>query len=96
MAWLAWTGVDTRNQIRTASQRAVRVAELRGTIAYLDEWLTMSAQMAASSGEQLWADRYEEAAPKLDAAIAEAADLATPEVRAALAAPPTRRIATSS
>ena len=84
MAWLAWTGIETRNQIRAASQRAVRVAELRGTIAYLDEWLTMSAQMAASSGERLWAERFEEAAPKLDAAIAEAADLATPEVRAAL------------
>ena len=85
LIWLGLTGKGTRDEMRTASQRAVRVAELRGTIAYLDEWLTMSAQMAAASGERRWAERYDEAAPKLDAAIAEAAELATPDVRATLA-----------
>ena len=83
---LGWLGAATRMDMRAASQKAIRVAELRGTIAYLDEWLTMSALMASSSGASRWAERYDEAAPKLDAAIAEASDLATPEIRTALAA----------
>ena len=45
----------------------------------------MVAQIGASTGEHRWADRYEEVAPKLDAAIAEATNLATPEARAVLA-----------
>ncbi len=85
LAWLGWTGKNMRDEMRVAAQKAVRVAELRGTIAYLDEWLTMSAQMASVTGDHRWAERYDEGAPKLDAAIDEAANLATPEVRAALA-----------
>ena len=85
VAVLSWTGATTREEMRVASQRAVRVAELRGTITYLDEWLTMSAQVAAATGERRWADRFEEAVPKLDAAIAEAAQLAPPDVRMQMA-----------
>ncbi len=84
LGWLGWTGVTTREEMRAASQRAVRVAELRGMIVYYDEWLTMAAQMAAASGERRWAERFDEAAPKLDATIAEAIELATPEIKAAL------------
>lgn len=85
LAILSWTGATTREEVRVASQRAVRVAELRGTITYLDEWLTMSAHVAAATGESRWADRFEEAVPKLDAAIAEAAELAPPDVRLQMA-----------
>ena len=84
LVWLGWTGQHTRTAMHVAAQKAVRVAELRGTIAYLDEWLTMSAQMAAATGERQWSDRYEEAAPKLDAAIAEATELAPADAREAL------------
>ncbi len=84
LVWLGWTGTGTRDAMQLATQRAVRVAELRGTFAYLDEWLTMSAHMAAASGEARWVIRYKEAGPQLTAAIAEAAALATPEVSAAL------------
>jgi diguanylate cyclase (GGDEF)-like protein len=84
LGWLARNGAVIRDEIRMATQRAVRVAELRGTIAYLDEWLTMSTEMAAASGERGWVERYEEAVPKLDAAVREAADLATPEIKGAL------------
>lgn len=84
LAILSWTGAATREEMHVASQRAVRVAELRGTITYLDEWLTMSAQVAAATGDRRWADRFEEAVPKLDAAIAEAAELAPAEIRAQL------------
>jgi len=86
IVWFIWTGTNTRDEFRTASQKAVRVAELRGTIAYLDEWLTMSARMAAATGEMRWVERYKEVGPRLDAAIAEADTIATPEVRAAMAA----------
>ena len=85
LAWLGWTGAGTRSEMRLAERQAVRVAELRGTFAYLDEWLTMSAHMAALSGEPRWIARYDEASPGLDAAIVEAVALATPEVGAALA-----------
>ncbi|MCW6512835.1 putative bifunctional diguanylate cyclase/phosphodiesterase [Lichenifustis flavocetrariae] len=82
---LGCTGRQLRDEARTASQQALRVAELRGSIAYLDEWLTASARLAVATGEHHWADRYNEALPKLDAAIAEAAELASPETRGALA-----------
>ncbi len=85
LVWLGWTGAGTRDDMRLAEHQAVRVAELRGTFAYLDEWLTMSANMAALTGEVRWAFRYEEASPDLAAAIAEAVALSTPAVSAALA-----------
>ena len=85
IACIVWVGAQTRDEWRLASQKSVRVAELRGTIGYLDEWMTMAAQMAAATGEDRWVDRFNEAAPKLDQAIAEAADLATPEIREAMA-----------
>lgn len=84
LAWLGWSGTGTRNEMRLAERQAMRVAELRGTFAYLDEWLTMSARMAVLTGETRWASRYEEASPGLTAAIAEAVALSTPEVGAAL------------
>lgn len=85
MAWLGWAGAGTRDELRLAAQQAVRVAELQGTIAHLDEWLTMSARMAAASGDARWIARYDEADPRLEAAIVEAVALATPAVGAELA-----------
>ncbi len=84
LAWLAASSLDTRNELRLATQKAVRVAELRGSFAYLNEWLVMSARMAAQSGSPYWIERYDEAAPRLAAAIGEALDLATPDMRATL------------
>ena len=85
LAWVGWTGTETRGETRVAERQAVRVADLRGTLAYLDEWLTMSANLAARTGEARWASRYEEASPNLAAAVAEAVALSTPAVSAALA-----------
>ena len=85
LAWLGWTGTETRNAMHVSERQALRVAELRGTFTYLDEWLTMSANMAALTGEARWASRYEEAAPDLAAAISEAVALSTPSLSAALA-----------
>ncbi len=85
LVWLGSIERNTQEEIRTASHRAVRVAELRIAIEYLDQWLAALAQAAAATGEQRWADGYEEIAPKLDDAIKEAVALATPTGRAALA-----------
>ena len=82
---LSWIETGTRNEVLLAERHAMRVAELRGTFAYLDERLTMSAHMAASSRDSRWMFRYEEAGPDLAAAIAEAVALSTPEVSAVLA-----------
>ena len=84
MLWLGCSGAALRTQLRIETARAVRVAELRGTISYLGEWLTMSARVAALTGEIRWVARYDEATPRLAAAIAEAVSLATPEVAAEL------------
>ena len=84
-AWVAWSGFETRQNLHLATQRAIRVAELRGSFAYLNEWMKMSARMAVATGDQRWVERYDEASPQLAANIAEALSLATPEMAAALA-----------
>lgn len=64
--------------VQTSQDRYLRLVELRGEIARLDEVLTMSTRMAAASGELDWEHRYLEFEPKLDAAISEAERLAPP------------------
>ena len=63
----------------------LRLAELRGVIVHLDEVLTMSARMAATTGNLQWERRYRSFEPKLDAAIKEAIELA-PEAHSGAAA----------
>ena len=75
---IAWAEVRTRSDMQLSMHRALRVTELRGIIAHLDETLTMSARVAALSGDLRWVQRYDEAEPRLDAAIDEAIALATP------------------
>ncbi len=85
LAWLGTSGWNTQREIRAASQRAVRVAQLQDTIANLNAWLAMLAKVTLSTGEHRWVERYDEAASRLNATFTEATDLATPEARAALA-----------
>ncbi|WP_428390267.1 putative bifunctional diguanylate cyclase/phosphodiesterase [Lichenicoccus sp.] len=84
LVWLGLNGATLRDRIQRETTRAVRVAELRGTIATLNETLGMSARMAALSGQSRWVERYNTALPRLTAAIAEAVKLATPKVAAEL------------
>ena len=84
LSGLGFVGLGTREKVRLASQRAIRVAELRGAIAQLDDSLATTARIAAMSGERRWSERFEVIAPKLDAAIAEANEIATPEISAVL------------
>ena len=47
------------------------IEELGGVIVHLDEVLTMSARMAAATGDRRWEERYHFFEPQLDAAIKE-------------------------
>ena len=60
----------------TTVARGFRVKELAGIIIHLDEVLTMSARMAAVTGDLEWETRYRRFEPELDAAIKEAIRLA--------------------
>jgi two-component system sensor histidine kinase/response regulator len=72
VAVCAWLGAQAYQDIRFAEQtqqRAMSVERLHGEIMRLDEVLTMSAQMAAATGDRRWQVRYDQAAPELDADI---------------------------
>ena len=81
LAGLGMIGSEMRQEGRLAAQKAVRVAELSGTIARLDGEMVMAARMAAISGDRRAIATFNEDAPKLDEAIAEAIAIANPEIR---------------
>ena len=54
---------------------SLRIKELQGVIVHLDEVLTMSARMAAATGDPAWERRYRQFEPQLDAAVKEATAL---------------------
>ncbi len=57
---------------QAAMSRQLALKQLIGTISHLDEVLTMSARMAALTGDFAWETRYRHFEPKLDGAIKEA------------------------
>lgn len=63
----------TRSELHSKQER--RIIELTGIIRYLDESLTMSACMAAATGDLEWEKRYRSLEPQLDAAIKECVTL---------------------
>ena len=76
VGWQIW---QSYQDFRSTQTRDFPVQELSGKITHLDEVLTMSARMAATTGSLEWEARYERFEPELDAAIKEAMKLA-PEV----------------
>lgn len=78
LAWLSWGTYRSYQITKVAEERNLRIDQLRGTIIYLDEVLTMSARMAAATGDPAWEERYRRYEPQLGLAIAEAIDL-TPQ-----------------
>ena len=83
--WLGWSAVASLQFHELSQRRTVRFEQLRGVILHLDEVLTMSARMAAATGEPRWEQRYRQFEPQLDAAIKEAIRL-DPDPRIARAA----------
>jgi len=75
-AWLAWIVFDSNRFVEELQRRHLRSVHLQGVIVHLDEVLTMSARMAAATGDRRWEERYRRHEPELDAAIKEAARLA--------------------
>lgn len=67
-SWNVW---NTYRGFRETVKKDFRVQELSKDAAYLDEALTHSVNMAASTGDLKWAQRYDSFVPKLDAALAE-------------------------
>jgi methyl-accepting chemotaxis protein PixJ len=65
-AWNIWR---IYQGLQTTVAKQFKLQELSGNIIHLDEVLTMSARMAASTGNTQWEDRYNQFVPKLDEAI---------------------------
>ncbi len=76
LALAAADGWRLNSGIQTLAARDLRLTTLAGTIVHLDEALTMSARMAAATGDPQWEARYRQLEPDLDRAIAEAKRLA--------------------
>jgi methyl-accepting chemotaxis protein PixJ len=55
--------------LQTTIDKQFKLQELSGQVIYLDEVLTMSARMAASTGNSKWEERYNQFVPKLDDTI---------------------------
>ena len=71
LAWLSWSTYDLYTHDTKFEKQVGLAEELRGTIVHLDEVLTMSARMAAATGDQQWEVRYRKFEPQLDNAIKE-------------------------
>ncbi|NIP27371.1 MAG: PAS domain S-box protein [Phycisphaerae bacterium] len=72
LAWYTWR---SNRHLKALETKHFKLLELSGQIIYLDEVLTMSAQMAAHSGESKWEKRYRKSEPQLDKAIKEVIEL---------------------
>ncbi|HEV8608127.1 MAG TPA: hypothetical protein VGQ99_22520, partial [Tepidisphaeraceae bacterium] len=66
MAWQLW---QSYKAARDFQDREARLLERRGVIMHLDEVLTMSARMAAATGDLKWEERYRAFEGPLDEAI---------------------------
>lgn len=62
------------------TERLIEAHRLAGRIMLVDERLTMSANMAAATGEQGWIERYDANIPLIDDGIGKAIAIAPPEV----------------
>lgn len=80
--WLGWNVFISYDVVRTVLPENERLYELRGEIIYLDEVLTMSARMSATTGDLAWEERYQSFVSQLDAAIQEAINLTPTNVAA--------------
>ncbi len=64
-----WSLLTLREHLIVQHARELRIQELDGAIRHLDEVLTMSARMAAATGDAKWEERYHAYEPRLDRAI---------------------------
>lgn len=69
LCWFGWNTYNSYQVTRIVRQRHFQVQELQGVIMHLDEVLTMSAHMAAATGDLAWERRYLHFEPILDYTI---------------------------
>ena len=72
LAFLAWNTFTSLQLIEDLERHHQPIEKLRGKIIYLDEVLTMSARMAAATGDLQWEARYRKFEPELREAIQQA------------------------
>lgn len=72
MGWYVWDLYKAFKQIQTED---LRIQDLGNQITYLDEVLTSSARLAATTGNNRWEKRYFSFVPKLNTALFEAQKL---------------------
>jgi diguanylate cyclase (GGDEF)-like protein/PAS domain S-box-containing protein len=75
LVWFGWITYNSYEVTRVIHERLLRVQELQGVVTHLDEVLTMSARMAAATGDLAWEQRYRHFEPILDHAIKEIIEL---------------------
>ncbi|MCD6394988.1 MAG: hypothetical protein J7M40_15975 [Planctomycetes bacterium] len=66
---LGWQVRQSYLDHKFTEEKAFPVGQLRGEIIHLDEVLTMSANMAAATGDPQWENRYRRFEPQLGVAI---------------------------
>jgi diguanylate cyclase (GGDEF)-like protein/PAS domain S-box-containing protein len=74
--WLAWASQDFYAGHIAANTRAEQLSQGAARILYLDEELTMSARMAAATGDKAWIERCRQVEPELDRVLQEVKSLA--------------------
>ncbi|MDB5872267.1 MAG: multi-sensor signal transduction histidine kinase [Ramlibacter sp.] len=72
---MGWSAYDSYRTVVIAEVRDLRLTELQGSIVHLDEVLTMSARMAATTGNPQWEQRYRRFESALEEAVTETARL---------------------
>jgi len=86
LTFLAWRSYSLNSRDRSVLEQQLRAEELRGGIVHMDEVLTMSARMAAATGNPEWERRYRRFEPTLDATIKEAMSVSPEASDGAMAA----------
>ena len=83
--FLSWAIYDGYRFTELTKTRYIVLTQLRGKVLLYDETLTMSARMAAATGDVEWIERYQIFEPLLDAAIEDSIALSKNEDMAAAA-----------
>ena len=75
VVWHLWADYDDMVTHSAEVAQATKTSACAARILHLDEVLTMSARMAAATGDKAWIDRYLQFEPELDNLIKEAESL---------------------
>jgi methyl-accepting chemotaxis protein PixJ len=76
--WNIW---NTSQELNRTIEKQDKLQDLSRQLIYLDEVLTMSANMLASTGQPIWEKRYNDRVPEIDKIIAELFKNTLPSVK---------------